>query len=578
MTDVRRQVDEALGGLIKFLEGTPFSGDIPRIETLRCSVDEPCSLAIAGQVKTGKSSFLNALLGENLALVGTTETTATVTTFRYGRPPDEERPVRCEWVDGRTTWESRRFLDSLQGSSVEALRRANAIRCIEYHIENPILANNVKIVDTPGSHAVIEDDVHERRTAEYFALSSALRERHDRETISLSSSADAIVYLTSCVIGKDDSSFLSEFQGQVRKTSSESASAANIICLISRADLSEKLMGSEADRAEYIAIEERRHSAQLRTPVTVLAVSSQLKAVLGLMTSEEWATLFESIKRGFPASEDLDVALMGSDRDFCGDDFECGLSPYERKELLNRFGGMSWSVIKIVLRTVYGASSVSDALKEIERKSGFPATLSLLENFFFARGSMLRCNTVIQTVLTYLDRLCNSNRMGVGALRRRKEDLENRFMPLVTRLKTSAGGFLSDVQLEERVGSEAVRTVIEDLQGYLMDELDRIPDASRYAQNIADLYEKFAALDRSLDLERLRYEGLLVFENNPDACVNECERMELKQLLNSPEQIQRSVALERQLYWRSQICRGARERLVDIVLKIYERSVKEKEN
>lgn len=55
-----------------------------------------------GRVKAGKSTFINALLGvgEDLATVGTTETTATINYFRYGNPADPERPVRCYWRGG----------------------------------------------------------------------------------------------------------------------------------------------------------------------------------------------------------------------------------------------------------------------------------------------------------------------------------------------------------------------------------------------------------------------------------------------------------------------------------------------
>ena len=71
------------------------------MERLAQQVDQPCVVAVVGRVKAGKSTFINALLGQDLAKVGTTETTATINYFRYGRP-DPERPVRCIWRYGQS--------------------------------------------------------------------------------------------------------------------------------------------------------------------------------------------------------------------------------------------------------------------------------------------------------------------------------------------------------------------------------------------------------------------------------------------------------------------------------------------
>ena len=83
-------------------------------------VGEPCVVAVVGRVNAGKSTFINALLREDQAVVGTTETTATINYFSYGKP-DPERPVRCHWRGGRITEEDKAFLDALQGNDLETL-------------------------------------------------------------------------------------------------------------------------------------------------------------------------------------------------------------------------------------------------------------------------------------------------------------------------------------------------------------------------------------------------------------------------------------------------------------------------
>src|SRR5580704_8016747 len=96
-------------------------------------VDQPCVVAVVGRMKAGKSSFINALLGEDLAKVGATETTATINYFRYGKA-NPARPVRCYWQNGSVTEEDRAFVDSLQGHDAETLRRASGIKYLEYHL------------------------------------------------------------------------------------------------------------------------------------------------------------------------------------------------------------------------------------------------------------------------------------------------------------------------------------------------------------------------------------------------------------------------------------------------------------
>src|SRR6266699_7267874 len=92
-----------------------------QLEQCATQVYQPCVVAVVGQVKAGKSTFINAFLGEDLAKVGTTET----------------------------------------------LRRADGIDHLEYYLLNHYL-EQATLVDTPGMGAVIEE--HQNRTAEFIHL------------------------------------------------------------------------------------------------------------------------------------------------------------------------------------------------------------------------------------------------------------------------------------------------------------------------------------------------------------------------------------------------------------------------
>ena len=89
-------------------------------------------------MNAGKSTFINALLGEDRAVVGSTETTATINHFVYGQP-DPERPVRCFWRCGHVTEESSEFLASLQGHDHAGARAREGIDRLEYLVPSPLL-------------------------------------------------------------------------------------------------------------------------------------------------------------------------------------------------------------------------------------------------------------------------------------------------------------------------------------------------------------------------------------------------------------------------------------------------------
>jgi replication fork clamp-binding protein CrfC len=228
-----------------------------RMERLAKRVRQPCVVAVVGRVKVGKSTFVNALLGEDLAKVGTTETTATINYFTYGNP-DPDHHVRCHWRGGKVTDESRAFLDSLQGNDLETLRRADGIDHLEYFLPNPML-KSITLVDTPGTGAVVEE--HRDRTAEFMRLNSQLRERHDQDTRRLGDTADAIIYLVGQVARVTDQAFLREFA----ETTGGRSSALNAIGVLSKIELQPEVLARRDELCAKIASQLGRWTGSWRT-------------------------------------------------------------------------------------------------------------------------------------------------------------------------------------------------------------------------------------------------------------------------------------------------------------------------
>lgn len=128
-------------------------------------LDELFLLVIAGEFNSGKSSFINALIGQKLQEVGVTPTTSHVHLLKYGEE-EASQPLEAG------VW--------LRTAPVELLK-------------------NINIVDTPGTNAIIRE--HEALTAEFIPRS------------------DLVLFITSAdrPFSESERAFLDEIRGWGKK-------------------------------------------------------------------------------------------------------------------------------------------------------------------------------------------------------------------------------------------------------------------------------------------------------------------------------------------------------------------------
>ncbi|MDD5170122.1 MAG: dynamin family protein, partial [Syntrophales bacterium] len=108
-------------------------------------------VAILGQFKAGKSSFLNSLIGKHLLPVGVIPVTTAITRIKYG---DTERAVVSHF-DGTTTEIALADLDEYTS---EARNPANRKDVEVVDVELPSLEDyaGIRLVDTPGLGSVFK--------------------------------------------------------------------------------------------------------------------------------------------------------------------------------------------------------------------------------------------------------------------------------------------------------------------------------------------------------------------------------------------------------------------------------------
>lgn len=85
------QVRAILGGTLRAYQAEPAYRERPdvfhELQRIAARLNEPMRIALAGTLKAGKSTLVNALVGETVAPTDATEATRIVTWFRHGPTP-----------------------------------------------------------------------------------------------------------------------------------------------------------------------------------------------------------------------------------------------------------------------------------------------------------------------------------------------------------------------------------------------------------------------------------------------------------------------------------------------------------
>lgn len=352
---------------------------------LRRRLDEPSVLAIAGKVKAGKSSFLNALIGEKVAKVGELETTATINKFVYGKPVNPKKPVKVVWETGDITYETMSFMDSLQANDEDTIKKAEGIAHLEYALDSDVL-REVTLVDTPGTSAAVEG--HQKVAEKFFNL----RKKHNEQSIDCVNNADAIIYLTGAVANVSDSDFLSHFNSDVNRYSS-----VNSIGVLSKVDIDAMLLKRRKEQAEYLA------DSLSDNLYTVMPVSSEIYFVLK-NKSLDLNLLFKVVKE----MPDKAFGFFMTQEKFWLYENEATISKLYagvsesvpsfdlRKQLK---GNVLWSVFRTVCMELREAKSLDEAVARLADIAGIDSLRKLIEEHFFKRSKQIRCASVLRSLL-----------------------------------------------------------------------------------------------------------------------------------------------------------------------------------
>jgi hypothetical protein len=360
--------DRTRGALTHAIDVYRGTGDDARLATVRSRLDEPLRVAIAGRVKSGKSTLLNALVGERLAPTDAGECTRIITWYLDGHTYQ----VMAHPTNG--TPRQLRFTREADAIDVD-LGGLSPDDVAQLIVTWPSQAlRTATLIDTPGIGSLSE-----RVSQRAWELLAA----DEEET-----PADAVLYLMRH-LHAGDLDFLRAFQD----TEVSRPNPVNAIGVLSRADEIGVGRVDAMASARRIALRLATDPNVRRVVQTVVPVAGLLAETAATLTEEEVAQLRRVAALPVAQTEDL---LLTADR-FAERMPELGLTSLERQALLDRFGLFGIRLAATLLRR--GVSSTATELaRELTERSGVQDLHDVLRSLFFERRDVLKSRSALLAI------------------------------------------------------------------------------------------------------------------------------------------------------------------------------------
>lgn len=334
------------------------------LDELDARLAGPLRIAVAGMVKAGKSTLLNAIIGEEIAPTDAGECTRIVTWYRFGHTPritlypltGEPKGLPVTRVDGRLVF----TLGEVRPEEVERLV-----------VDWPAASlRDLTLIDTPGI-ASLSQEVSARSTAFLLPEDSP-------------AAADAVIYLMRH-LHASDVRFLESF----KDTAAGQSGTVNALAVLSRAD---EIGAGRIDSLISAAVIAERYSKDQNLSPLALGVVP----VAGLLAQSS-RTMRQSDAEALQLLARMDrnsrERLMLSVDRFVRGDGPGQLDPETKSSLVNRFGLFGIRLGVALIRG--GTNNPTDLAHELARRSGLGQLLDTVEHLFQTRADALKARAAV---------------------------------------------------------------------------------------------------------------------------------------------------------------------------------------
>ncbi|CAN5384513.1 dynamin-like GTPase family protein [soil metagenome] len=375
------QVRAILGGAIRAYQAEPAFHERPdvfnELERIGWRLNQPIRIALAGTLKAGKSTLVNALVGENIAPTDATEATRIVTWFRHGPTPK----VTANHYGGRRTHVpiTRDTDGASQGGLTFDLGALDPNDVAGLDVEWPAAELiDATIIDTPGTSS-LSRDVSERTLRLLVPEDGVPR-------------VDAVVFLLRTLNAADIA-----LLKQIGELVGGSSGALGVIGVASRAD---EIGAGRLDAMLSAKDVAKRFTTEMdKTGIcqAVVPVSGLLALTARTLRQSEFVAL-EKLA-GVDAAE-LNKAMLSVDR-FVREDSTLPVDAPTRVRLLDRFGMFGVRISIAVLRA--GVSDSVALADELLERSGLVALRDVIDQQFAQRSELLKAHTALLSLRRFVE-------------------------------------------------------------------------------------------------------------------------------------------------------------------------------
>ncbi|WP_029106027.1 dynamin-like GTPase family protein [Mycobacterium sp. URHD0025] len=371
------QVRSILGGTIKAYRGDPAYRNRPdvhnELDRIGRRLNQPIRIALAGTLKAGKSTLVNALVGEDIAPTDATEATRIVTWFRHGPTPKvtaNHRGGRRSNVPIARDPHDRGLTFSFAGLNPDDV--------VDLDVEWPAAELiDSTIIDTPGTSSLSRDV--SQRTHRLLVPEDGVPR------------VDAVVFLLRTLNAADIA-----LLKQIGELVGGSSGALGVIGVASRAD---EIGAGRIDAMMSAKDVAKRFTEEMdKTGIcqAVVPVSGLLALTARTLRQSEFVAL-QKLAGVEPAQ--VTKAMLSVDR-FVREDSSLPVDASTRAALLDRFGMFG---IRISIAVMHAGVSDSVALAdELLERSGLVALRDVIDQQFAQRSELLKAHTALLSLRQFV--------------------------------------------------------------------------------------------------------------------------------------------------------------------------------
>ncbi|TQJ03770.1 dynamin family protein [Amycolatopsis cihanbeyliensis] len=355
----------------------------------------PLQVAVAGRIKSGKSTLVNALIGRRVAPTDIGECTRLVTRFQYGTVDR----IEVVFTDGRT-----QVLPFAADGAIPAELGVNIdeVSHVEAYLTNAVL-QDMTVIDTPGLGSL--DAASVSRTEQL--LGAATRDTQDTgegggdegsselddTSRNAVAGAEAVLYVVTQGVRADDQQALAAFTAA---TASREAGPVNAIAVLNKADTiaPESVEGAEGDVWKAATVLAGKQAATLRPRV------ADVLPVIGLLAESAESGGFtaadaEALRQVAELDDDvLDTMLISAD---IFTSWDCEIPAGTRVRLLEKLDlyGIQRAVRAIRAEPRITAGALRRSLLDA---SGLAEVRRRLEVVFAARADGIKAAAALASI------------------------------------------------------------------------------------------------------------------------------------------------------------------------------------